>query len=440
MKGIPENIINVLDRLHAAGHEAYIVGGCVRDLLMGRVPGDFDVCTSALPEETERVFSGERVIETGIKHGTVTVLSGGTPVEITTFRVDGHYSDGRHPDSVSFSRTLSEDLARRDFTVNAMAWSKQSGIVDLYGGRTDIESGVLRCVGDPEQRFSEDALRILRALRFAATLGFEIEPRTDSAARKLCGTLSLVSGERKRVELEKLLTGEHAGTVLRSYPEVLGAVIPDVLPMVGYDQENYHHIYDLYEHTVITVENCPQDAGLRIAALLHDIGKPAVRVTDQDGIAHYWGHEKKSAEMAGPILRALRYSNAEAFRILMLVEHHWTDIRETEPSVRRAIRDFGRDLYFDLVCLMKADNASKAPDYVIPEFYDHLRTIGSSVLERGLCCSLKELAVDGNDLIALGMKPGRDLRQKLERLLDAVIDGECENRKEDLIMLYRKNG
>ena len=292
---LPAQVNTALARLHDAGYEAYIVGGCVRDRIMGREPKDYDITTSALPEQTAAVFAGERIIETGMKHGTVTVLLDGEPLEITTFRIDGTYSDSRHPDAVTFTPSLREDLARRDFTMNAMAYSSETGLVDPFGGQADIAAKYIRCVGDPDLRFREDALRILRALRFSSVLGFPIEPETDGAARYLCLLLKKISAERVFSELKQLLCGPDVRRVLLDYAGVLGAVLPEILPMQGFDQRNPHHCYDILEHTAAAVEAMPPEPALRLAALLHDVGKPECFFTDEDGVGHFYGHPKAGA-------------------------------------------------------------------------------------------------------------------------------------------------
>ncbi|MBQ9413403.1 MAG: HD domain-containing protein [Oscillospiraceae bacterium] len=439
MDWLPKEIGSALARLNAAGYEAYLVGGCVRDRQMGRQPGDYDIATSALPEETEQVFSGERVLETGLRHGTVTVLLASRPIEITTFRVDGQYTDGRHPDSVRFTRTLREDLARRDFTVNAMAWSPETGLTDPFGGREDLENRLIRCVGDPEKRFGEDALRILRGLRFAAQLDFAIAPDTDKALRALRGTLDRVSRERVFAELGKLLCGKAAGRVLRSYPEMLGQVIPEIVPMVGFDQHNIHHIYDVWEHTARVVDAIPPTRVLRLAALLHDIGKPACFRLDGAGTGHFRGHDIQGAQMADGILRALRCGNAERERIVKLIYHHDWNIPATAKGARRALARLGEADFFDLLVLKRADNLAQSPAYRGRQAeYDELERIARELLAQKACLSLRDLAVRGGDLIALGVPPGPKVGKALQTLLDAVLDGSVENDRDALLTVIRE--
>ena len=302
---LPAGAAFIIDRLNKHGHRAYVVGGCVRDCLLGIMPKDWDICTSALPEEMQRIFRDQHVVETGLKHGTLTVVIDHIPYEVTTFRVDGEYTDHRHPDEVRFVRDVREDLARRDFTVNAMAYHPEEGLVDAFGGQEDLAAGIIRCVGEAERRFDEDALRILRALRFASTYCFAIEEHTAAAVHSLKETLADVAAERIRVELAKLLCGKGAGDILRSYHDVMGQVIPQVRPMVGFEQHTPHHRYDVWEHTIRAVEAVPATEVLRLTMLLHDSGKPAAFTMDENGVGHAYGHQKISAEIADKVLTSL---------------------------------------------------------------------------------------------------------------------------------------
>ena len=429
---LPSGVADVLRRLRDAGHAAYAVGGCVRDCMMGLVPTDYDVATSATPEETLRVFSGERVIETGVKHGTVTVLADGAGVEVTTFRVDGAYSDARRPDAVAFTLSLSADLARRDFTVNAMAWDEREGLVDLYGGAADIGGRVIRCVGDPDTRFREDALRILRALRFAAVLDFSIEAETAAALRRNAPLLEKISAERVNIELCKLLCGKNARAVLLDYGDVLGVPIPEILPMRGFDQHNPYHIYDVWAHTAIAVESAPSTVVLRLAALLHDVGKPPCFTLDEGG-GHFYGHAKAGAEMADAILRRLRFDTATRERVVLLVREH-CGFELTERAVKRALNRLGPEAYFELAALMRADNLAQSPALRHRQAWiDEMERLGHEILNQEACFSLKDLAVNGDDLIAAGRAPGPALGAALKTLLDAVIDGRAENEKAALL-------
>lgn len=429
--------IAVLNRLNSAGYEAYLVGGCVRDSLRNVAIHDYDATTSALPEEILQVFSDTPVIETGIRHGTVTVVFQGLAVEVTTYRVDGEYADSRHPNQVTFTRNLREDLARRDFTVNALAWSEETGVVDFFGGMDDLAQGMLRCVGEPRTRFEEDGLRILRGLRFASVLQFSLESATESALRLEKHRLTMVSAERIREELKKMLCGDGAFDVLSSFSDVLGVVFPELLPTVGFDQRNFHHVYSLYEHLIHTVKNVPPLPRLRLAALFHDLGKPATFSVDPQGVGHFYGHAQKSAEMAEEILARLRFSNAERREIIPLIRHHDAPIDPTPTAVRRKLNKLGEDGFFDLISLMRADNLALNPEFHHRQkTYDELEAIAREILAEEPCFSLRHLAVKGNDLMALGYQ-GKEIGEILRVLLAAVMDDLVENRREDLLDYWK---
>ena len=438
---LPETVSALIARLNEAGYSAYAVGGCVRDSLLGLAPHDWDLCTSALPEDMLRVFKDERVAETGLKHGTLTVIRDHVPYEITTFRIDGEYTDHRHPDSVAFVSDIAEDLARRDFTVNAMAYAPASGLIDLFGGREDLSAGVVRCVGKPVLRFEEDALRILRALRFASTYDFAIDPATDTAARELAPTLRNVAGERVREELLKLLCGRGAGRILRAYPDILGVVIPEILPMVNYDQQNHHHSWDLWEHTVRALEGVPPEADLRLTMLLHDTGKPEVRTTDEKGEGHYRGHQAASAKIAERVAADLRLDNAARDRLVLLVRNHdiplRTDSGETNLDRSFLLRRLNRFGEKDLRALFLIHRADRiATGYSTPEREDarlkeRMDALDALLAEKP-CFTLKDLAVNGNDLAAAGLR-GKEIGETLQRLLEEVMDGKTENTREALL-------
>ena len=438
---LPPAVSDLIARLNEAGFSAYAVGGCVRDSLLGLTPHDWDLCTSALPEDMLRVFRNERVAETGLKHGTLTVIRNHVPYEITTFRVDGTYTDHRHPDSVAFVADVAEDLARRDFTVNAMAWSPADGLTDLFGGRNDLEAGIIRCVGEPCRRFEEDALRILRALRFASVFDFAIDPATDEAARKQASSLRNVAGERIREELLKLLCGRGAGRILRAYPDILGVVIPEILPMVGYDQQNHHHSWDLWEHTVRALEGVPPEPDLRLTMLLHDTGKPSVRTTDERGEGHYKGHQAASGKIAERVASDLRLDTASRNRIVRLVEYHDIPLRTEsgETNLDRAflLRRLNRFGEKDLRALFLIHRADRiATGYSSPEREDARLKERMDALDALLaeqpCFTVKDLAINGHDLMAAGFR-GKAVGDTLQRLLEDVMDGKTENTREALL-------
>ena len=374
-------------------------------------------------------------IPTGLQHGTVTVRSGGVSCEVTTFRTDGDYPDHRHPAAVTFTRSLREDLARRDLTVNAMAMDAAGALHDPFGGREDIRRRVLRCVGDPECRFREDALRILRTLRFSATLGFAIEPETHRALRTQCGDLRYVAAERVREELTKLLCGQDAGRVLEEEPQVLGVVLPEILPCVGFDQHNRHHCYDVWGHTARAVAAAPPDPVLRWTMLLHDLGKPQCFTLDEQGVGHFHGHHRPSAEMAESICRRLRFDKAAAQRICLLVRYHDRPIPLTERAIRRAMNQLGVDGLRQLCAVKRADNLAQHPDYRgRQQEIDRGEAIMEELLAKDACFSLKQLAVNGQDMMALGLQ-GPAIGKMLQALLDAVMDGVVENERNALLSL-----
>ncbi len=381
---IPPQVDAILERLMQNDREACAVGGCVRDSLLGLTPNDWDIATSALPEETERIFADCRVIETGLKHGTVTVLWGGMPVEVTTYRIDGAYSDGRHPDGVSFTRNLEDDLARRDFTVNALAYRKKDGIVDCFGGRKDLANGVIRCVGDADVRFQEDGLRILRALRFASVLGFSIEKQTSESALRNRGLLDRIAGERIQTELMKLLCGRDAANVLRQYREIVAQFIPEIRPMFEFDQHNPHHSYDVWEHTLHCIEAVEPEPVLRLTMLLHDIGKPACFTQDEKGVGHFYGHPEKSAEIARGILDRLRFDRKTAGTVLTLVRSHGLPLLPEQRCLRRRLNLLGERNLRLLVRVEEADAKSKAaPDEKYLEALDAIPAALDQILETG---------------------------------------------------------
>ena len=441
MLSLPAPVSGLLDRLTRAGFSAYAVGGCVRDSLLGLVPHDWDVCTSALPEQMQEVFREFRTVDTGLKHGTLMVIVDHEPFEVTTFRVDGDYTDHRHPDSVVFVDDLVKDLARRDFTVNAMAWSPDAGLQDPFGGQRDLSAKLIRCVGEPEQRFEEDALRVLRALRFAAVYDFSIVPDTAAALRKKAPDLRRIAGERIREELLKLLCGRAAGRILREYPEVLAEIIPEIRPMIGYDQQNHHHSYDLWEHTVRGTEGVPPDPVLRLTMLLHDTGKPAVRTTDEKGEGHYAGHPKVSAEIARKTAEALHLDNAFRDRLCTLVLHHDTPLRTGSGEINtdrsfllRRLNRFGEEDLRALFMIHRSDRI--ATGYTTPEREDARMKDRMAALDAVLadqpCFTLKDLAVSGRDLTALGLK-GKAVGDALQQLLESVMDGKLPNTKDALL-------
>lgn len=434
---IPPGAAKILRRLEEHGYEAYVVGGCVRDSLLGRNPNDWDITTSALPRQVKALFP--RTIDTGLKHGTVTILEGGEPYEVTTYRVDGEYLDGRHPSEVTFTASLKEDLQRRDFTINAMAYSEKHGLQDYFDGLTHLENRLICAVGDPMKRFGEDALRIMRAVRFAAQLGYEVEAETVRAMKELAPTLSKISAERIASELEKLLLSPHPEKLRMAYECGITAVIlPEFDRCMETAQNNPHHCYSVGEHTIVSIGNARPDRVLRLAMLLHDFGKPACKTTDEEGIDHFHGHQEVSAQMANDILRRLKSDNATRKSVVKLVRCHDRAVRLTPAGVRKAVVEIGEDLFPLYLEVKEADTLAQS-EYRRQEKLDYLedvRFLYRKVLEEGDCLSMKDLAVKGDDLIAAGMRPGRQFREVLEAMFEDVIREPSHNEKTYLMGKY----
>lgn len=439
---MPRGANYIIDTLKQAGFEAYIVGGCVRDAVLGLRPHDWDITTNARPEQVKRLFG--KTIDTGIQHGTVTVLVpksvtlGELPYdfEVTTYRLDGVYEDHRRPKAVTFTGALSEDLARRDFTINAMAYNHEDGLVDIYGGQKDLTDGVIRCVGNPEERFSEDALRVLRAVRFAAKLDFVIEDDTRMAIRTHVLDLAFVSAERIREELTKLLISDHPGRIREAYKlGITGVVLPEFDRMMEQEQNNPYHCYSVGEHTIHVVEAVPPEVHLRYAALLHDVAKPACHTTDEKGIDHFYGHPQIGTREAVKILRRLKFDNDTIRKVERLVRYHDYDIGDTEKGMRHFLAKFGTEDFPDYMKLRRADMAGQS-SYRLDErraYLERLEELYQAVTSRGDCLSLKELALSGRDLMEMGVPAGPGLGRMLDKLLTHVLDHPEDNNREALI-------
>lgn len=438
---LPKEVTDVICRLESFGHEAYAVGGCVRDMLMGRTASDFDVATSAAPGETKVAFSDCKVIETGIAHGTVSVLQNGEMYEITTFRCDGEYKDSRHPDSVSFTKSIEEDLARRDFTVNSMAMDKDGKVIDPFGGQEDLKQGFIRCTGEAEKRFLEDALRILRALRFAAVLDFKIEDKTAAAIHSLKENIKKVSVERIFTELKKLLCGKGVFRVLSEFSDVLCVIIPEMKPCVGFDHKSKYHIYDVYTHILKTVEAIEPDPILRLTMLLHDIGKPEAATeerTEEGEVRHFKGHPEISERMADVILRRLRADNSTVKTVTTLCRYHDRQIVPKERPVRRL---FLKMSFEEIILLCKvriADSAAHNPEYDgRGDEAREIMALAEKINRENQCVKITDLEVKGNDLIGLGLR-GKEIGEVLEMLLKAVIDEKVQNERDSLLAYIKK--
>ena len=429
---LPPNIQNCIDLLEAAGFAAYAVGGCVRDACLGRNPHDYDLCTGALPAQTEAVFRDFRLVLAGEKHGTVTVITEDGPVEITTFRTEGGYRDNRHPDWVKFVPDIQGDLARRDFTVNAMAYSPTRGFADPFGGREDLRNHVLRAVGDPEARFREDSLRILRGVRFAARFGLTPEEHTMQAMLSQAGLMENLARERVFEELCKLLLVAKAEDITRFAP-ILAAVIPELAPMIGFDQRSPHHAYDLITHTAHVVEGVPPTLPLRWAALLHDTGKVKTFTLDATGRGHFYGHAKDSAAIADDILRRLKAPTALREEVVPLIGRHMTRLQPDRKLLRCQVSKYGFPMVEAQLALQQADMGSKGTvEDDGSAVFAEVRQLLADLKAEDACLSLKDLAVNGNDLMALGFQ-GRAIGACLNRLLELVVEERLPNKKEALL-------
>lgn len=435
---IPPQVDSILQILTLNGFDACVVGGCVRDSLIGKTPKDWDVATSALPEESMHVLNRFSIIQTGLKHGTVTVISDDMPVEVTTYRIDGTYSDGRRPDSVSFTRLLRDDLSRRDFTVNAMAYRRTGELVDEFGGQQDLKQKIIRCVGNPDRRFQEDGLRILRALRFASVLDFAIEPATTESLVKNKKMLDNIAQERVSAEFTKLICGSGAERVLREYREVIAQFIPEIRAAFDFPQNNPHHIYDVWEHTLKSIAAIPPDPILRLTMFFHDLGKPFCYSEDKNGIGHFYSHPDISAKLAKSILQRLRYSKKTINDVTLLVREHDLSLPDNEKILRRRLNRLGEKNLRRLIKIRKADTLAKCPeDQQKLSLLNKTQRVLDRILKERQCFSLKKLAVKGDDLIAAGVPQGSMVGHLLSLLLDAVMDGTCPNQR-DALLNYAK--
>ena len=429
-----EDLKFILERFSSSGYEAFLVGGCVRDAIMGLQPHDYDITTNARPSQVHDLFSDCRIIDTGIKHGTVTLLLNGEPYEITTFRKETEYDDHRHPNSVSYSDSLYEDLVRRDFTINAFAYNPDKGLIDYFNGTEDLNNRVLRCVGDPRERFEEDALRILRALRFASRFHLTIEPETDAALLDKKELLSYVSVERIAREFNEILCNDSTPEYLDEYREVIAVFLPEIKVMFDYDQHSKYHNYDLWHHTLKVLEEVPPQLPLRWAALLHDIGKPAVRTEGKDGRWHYINHRNVSARMTETILKRLHFDNKNLKHIVNLVRYH--DNKMTRDiDIKMMLSKSDMEFFRELIILQKADNKAHYPKYVNdPAYYDELVNKAEEFSSSAL--HISDLQVSGDDLIKIGIT-GPDVGKALGRALKMVLEEKLDNNKEELLKYIR---
>lgn len=436
---LPKDVEYIINTLQRAGYEAYAVGGCVRDTILNREPDDWDITTSAKPMEIKRLFPV--TIDTGIQHGTVTVLKNHVGYEVTTYRIDGEYADNRHPKEVIFTANLKEDLLRRDFTINAMAYNHEEGIIDEYGGLDDIRDGIIRCVGNPYDRFSEDALRIMRAVRFSAQLGYRIEEETSKAIIKLSPNLASISAERINTELTKLLLSPNPDYLRDAYRlGITGVVLPELDRCMECEQVNPHHCYSVGEHTLHSLKIVPDDKVLRYTMLFHDFGKPDTQSVGEDGRMHFYGHPAVSERMASDIMHRLKFDNDTMNAVKLLCKNHDLEITEDNKHVRRAMNKLGTDNFGKLLLVKRADCMAQS-DYKREEklaSLDNLTSIYNEIVNAGECVCMKDLAVCGRDLIDLGIKPGPAMGAILDELLNKVIDDPALNDREVLLEIVKE--
>lgn len=434
MLTLPRDVANIINRIQEAGFEAFAVGGCIRDSILGREPNDWDITTSALPQQVKALFS--HTIDTGIQHGTVTVMLNHVGYEVTTYRIDGEYEDSRHPKEVTFTPNLVEDLKRRDFTINAMAYNDRDGLVDVFEGQQDLKRGIIRAVGNPVERFTEDALRMMRAVRFAAQLGYEIEPETAKAIRKLAPNLQKISAERIAVELNKLLTSPHPEHMRLLYKTGITAVIlPEFDICMETGQNNPHHCFSVGEHIIHTLQEIPPDKVLRLTMLFHDIAKPQCLTTDEEGVDHFHGHPAASREVAIEKLRGLKYDNDTLHKVRDLVLWHDREILPQPKYIRRALHEMGEEKFLLLLEVKRADTLAQS-DYKREEKLKALKDIRAAyevVKQNEQCFQMKDLQIDGKDLIAAGVKPGPAMGEILNTLLAQVIEDPTLNDRQLLL-------
>jgi len=436
---LPSKVNKIIVTLQNAGYEAYAVGGCVRDSILNREPEDWDITTSATPEQTKSLF--RRTFDTGIEHGTVTVLLEKEGFEVTTYRIDGTYEDSRHPSRVEFTRSLEEDLLRRDFTINAMAYNEEQGLVDIFGGSFDLKNGIIRCVGNAQERFTEDALRILRAVRFAAQLGFTIKPETRRAIRELAPTLANISAERIRAELIKLLVSVHPEKVRDLYElGITDVILPEFNPLMTTGQETPHHMYNVGDHTIESLKLIRGDKILRLTMLFHDMGKPEMKTVDQNGVAHFKKHAAVSEEIAETVMRRLKFDNDTLRKVVRLIRYHDYRMPAKANLVRRAVNKIGTDMFPYYLEVRKADTLAQS-EYLRDEKLKNIADIAAlfhEIEEQKQCVSIKTLAITGRDLLEAGMEQGELIGETLNRLMEEVLEDPELNQKEALLERVHK--
>lgn len=434
---IPAAVQKILLQILKNGYEAYVVGGCVRDSLLNRVPKDWDICTSAYPDQISSIFSGEKVLSTGLQHGTVTLVRENIPYEITTFRIESSYSDGRHPDSVVFTGRLKTDLLRRDFTINAMAANVDGTVIDYHGGIKDIQNGIIRCVGAPNDRFSEDSLRILRALRFSAKYGFTINSVTAMAMHENKLLLKKISQERITSEFRRIVEFAKKDLLL-DFKDIISVIIPEMEKCIGFQQKNTHHKYDVYEHIATAVSLAPHEEILRLALFFHDIGKPTSYTEDSCGIGHFYGHAVVGTELTEKIMKRMRFDNNTIKSVAQLVKNHDLVLNPTPTFARRIINRFGRETVLELLEVMSADKRAQSDNSdrnQTLESIEYLKHLINQFAKEASIISIRSLAVNGNDVMAIGYPQGPEVGQILNKLLNHVLEYPDENKKDILLAL-----
>lgn len=437
---LPQQVSYIIGELEKHGFEAYAVGGCVRDSILGRTPDDWDITTSAKPEQVKEIFA--KTIDTGIEHGTVTVMMEKEGYEVTTYRIDGEYEDSRHPKEVVFTSNLVEDLKRRDFTINAMAYNEKSGLVDVFDGIGDINRKMIRCVGKAKERFLEDALRILRAVRFAAQLKFQIEEETKEAVKELAINLQNISAERIQTELVKLLISAEPERIKEAYElGITKIILPEFDAMMTCTQENIHHMYTVGEHTVRALTNVEGHKVLRLAILFHDVGKTETKTVDENGIAHFYGHAEKSAQMAAKILRRLKFDNDTIAKVKKLIELHDHRPPLTKAGVRRLAVQSGTELFEDLIKIKRADTLAQS-EFQREEklsYLDCILQLYQEIIREHECIRLKDMEINGKDLLSLGIPQGKNIGKILNELFELVLEEPEKNRRGFLIEYVKEH-
>lgn len=431
---IPEQVYKIIKTFESHNYKAYVVGGCVRDSILGKTPDDWDITTNALPEQTIECFKHYKIVKTGLKHGTVTIIVNHKPFEVTTFRIDGKYSDNRRPDTVEFTRNIKEDLSRRDFTINAIAYNPSIGLVDYFNGEQDIKNKIINCVGNPDLRFNEDALRIMRALRFSSVLGFKINDETLASIHKNKSLLNNIAVERISNELNKLLIGDNVKFVLQNFTDIILQIIPEIKPMIGFNQNNQYHHLDVWQHTIESVAQSPNQLIYRLTMLLHDIGKPSCYTEDDHKNGHFYAHPAYSADIAVDILKRLKYDNLTINCVKDLIFYHDYELKPSKKIIKRLLNKLGQQRAKQLIEIKRADIKAHNPKYIDKlKAIDKIDIMIDEIVSQQQCFRLKDLAINGNDLINLGIPKGTQIGTVLNKLMNMVIDDEIINDKQILL-------